>query len=324
MFTGKGIRGWLLQRGLHAQHRRIYCYDAATKYGLVNTPREISKMEAGDAQSQLPDNEKVYGEDEFAASRQFLEMVHYDEGPGPNIPGGRMYTYVITLQGEWRFTETGPEFSIQFLSKHSMHSNVAQEIAHAGEFFIRRRRGKGGMKLSNRESGKAEKKHEVKNRQDEEHHMEKSESFEGPGFGSKDPNDQEDHKEDHKEKDDEDTTLNHSSPPGSSSGKKPPQHQDWDDVSHKPAHSIGRSRHPQDFVLIIDNDSGTYRPESKYLPLLQKYLERNLPGLKVKAMACDDEKLKKWKEEQKPKKEVVKARNVAQASSSSSSSAEDI
>lgn len=49
---------------------------------------------------------------------------------------GRLYTYVITLDGEWRFSETGPEFAIDMLSKHSMHSDVAPEIAFSGEFFV--------------------------------------------------------------------------------------------------------------------------------------------------------------------------------------------
>ena len=61
------------------------------------------------------------------------------------------------------------------------------------------------------------------------------------------------------------------------------------------------------------------RTDGKQMPSLQKYLEHNLPGLKIKAMVCDDEKLKKWKEEQKPKKEVLKARKMAQQSSDSSS-----
>lgn len=48
---------------------------------------------------------------------QFLDMVHYDTG-------GRLFTYVITLDGMFRFTETGKEFGIDLLSKHTMHSDV--------------------------------------------------------------------------------------------------------------------------------------------------------------------------------------------------------
>ena len=64
---------------------------------------------------------------------KFLELVHFDQG-------GRVYTYVITLDGQWRFTETGKEFGIDLLSKHTMHSNVNIYIAFSGEFFVRRLR----------------------------------------------------------------------------------------------------------------------------------------------------------------------------------------
>ena len=334
IFSGKGIRGWILQRALHAQHRKIYCYDLATQYGVVASPPEVSKIGAGDVQSELPQIQKVDDIDEFAASKQFLHMVHYDESAGPNIPGGRMYTYVITLQGEWRFTETGPEFSIQHLSKHSMHSDVSQEIACAGEFFIRRRRRRGGMKFSNGDGQVNEKAEEKK---------EKNElQFQAQGLGSgekgngekedhdhderKDHNTGEDGDNDEEEKEDkgkdkgdhniEENRDNPSTKTGLSDGKSK---QDSVEVSNKPSHKPGRSRDPRNFVLIIDNDSGTYRPDAKTLPSLQKYLASNLLGLKVKAMACDDEKLKKWKEEQKPKKQFVKAMRVVETSSSSSS-----
>jgi len=51
--------------------------------------------------------------------------------------GAHIYTYVITLDGEWRFCETGEEFAVDLLSKHSMHANVAKEVAFSGEFFVR-------------------------------------------------------------------------------------------------------------------------------------------------------------------------------------------
>jgi hypothetical protein len=276
----------------------------------------------------------------------FLEMVHYDEKPHPKVPGGRLYTYVITLQGEWRFTETGPEFSMDFLSKHSMHSDVAKQVAFAGEFFVRRRRGKGGMHMSNHENV-ANGNHS----KDDDIQEENKDSFEGPGFesGAADPK-QDDGKE--KEKEDKKKEVKEGQKEEAEEEDKEEAKEEGDDgkseskahnddsenpksagsgsnprnsfsVSNKASHNKGRSREPGDFVLIIDNDSGTYRPDSKTLPLLQKYLERNLPGLKIKAMACDDERLKKWKEEQKPKKDVVKAHKYAQKSGSSLSSSDD-
>ena len=340
LFTGKGFRGFVLQSALHAQHRRVYCYDPATRFGLIATPKAIRKIEAGDAENALPqsESETIEGEDDaFSAARQFLEMVHYDEKSHPKVPGGRLYTYVITLQGEWRFTETGPEFAIQFLSKHSMHSDVAREVAFAGEFFVRRRRGKGGQRVA--ETGGDEETTQTGAEEEKEETLELHEtktSFEEPGFGTgeaeRSNSGEMEHKSERKgssdEKEDEkEEDKQEGDGPSHPRRKRPtPEKQHSLHISNKPSHKIGRSRDPRNFVLIIDNDSGTYRPKSDTLPALQEYLERNLPGLKVKAMACDDERLKKWKEEQKPKKEAKRARKVAQrrgSTSSISSSSDD-
>lgn len=106
MFTGKSLRGWLLNHALHHQHARIYNYDATTVYG------------------SFPEPSKDF-------TRQFLDLVHYDRG-------GRIFTYILTLDGQWRFTETGKQFGIDLLSKHTMHSDVSIYIAFSGEFFVRR------------------------------------------------------------------------------------------------------------------------------------------------------------------------------------------
>ncbi|KAJ4291428.1 hypothetical protein N0V88_006021 [Collariella sp. IMI 366227] len=106
MFSSQGIRGRILYQVLHKQHSRIYNYDSGTEYGKV---KPCSRE----------------------ASLQFLRMAHFDEG-------GRIFTYVITLDGMMRFTETGKEFGIDLLSKHTMHADVATYIACSGEFFIRR------------------------------------------------------------------------------------------------------------------------------------------------------------------------------------------
>ena len=163
----------------------------------------------------------------------------------------------------------------------------------------------------------------------------RSGSFEGPGYGSAGESEDKDkkqseHKEEderhdqHKEDDEKTETGSHEKDEISEGhGEAESSRQDSLQVSKKASHKAGGSRDPRNFVLIIDNDSGTYRPDSKSLPSLQKYLEQNLPGLKIKAMPCDSEQLKKLKEEQKPKKDVVKARRVEQQSSSSSSSSDE-
>lgn len=213
MFTDRSLRGRILNRALHHQHARIYNYDRSTVYGSFEKPCE-------------------------EMTKNFLDLVHYDQG-------GRIFTYVITLDGHWRFTETGKEFGIDLLSKHTMHSDVSIYIAFSGEFFIRR----------------------VK-------HSKRNQS------ASPDPATQTitstSTTAEHPEQDER---------PKSSGSKEPP-------------------KDPQSYELIIDNDSGTYRPNAEMLPQLKEFLATNLPGLKVATLDCqaDEEKMTKLKNEQRERK----------------------
>lgn len=108
MFQAQSLRGRILHKALHHQHQRIYNFDRTTLHGLFPRPcREFSQ--------------------------KFLEFVSYGQS-------GRIFTYVLTLDGQLRFTETGKEFGIDLLSKHTMHSDVSIYIAFSGEFFVRRRK----------------------------------------------------------------------------------------------------------------------------------------------------------------------------------------
>ena len=183
---------------------------------------------------------------------KFLDLVHYDKG-------GRIYTYVLTLDGQWRFTETGKEFGIDLLSKHTMHSDVNIYIAFSGEFFIRR------LKT----------KHEEGSPEDQPTHP-PNEIDNGP------PNDE------------------------------PP-------------------KDPAYYSLIIDNDSGTYRPNAQMLPQLKEFMHRNLLGLKIVTLDCngDKEKMDKWKSEQRERKKVEGKQTIAvqgggDSGSLSSSDVEDL
>ena len=224
MFTGKSLRGWLLNHALHHEHSRIYNYDNTTKYGSFLEPcKELTQ--------------------------QFLDLVHYDEG-------GRIFTYVITLDGQFRFTETGKQFGIDLLSKHTMHSDVSIYVAFSGEFFIRR--------------------------------------LQSP---NKDPDKQPEH------------------PPDDIDGGPPAK-----DPPKDPAY----------YHLIIDNDSGTYRPNKDLLPQLKAFLKSNFPGLKISTLDCqgDEEKMNKMKDEQREKrksegKDIVFTQ-LSYSSSISSSDEEDL
>lgn len=200
MFTSHSLRGRILNRALHHQHFRVYNYDRTTVYGSFPSPCKEMSL-------------------------QFLDLVHFDQG-------GRIFTYVLTLDGQWRFTETGKEFGIDLLSKHTMHSNVSIYIAFSGEFFIRR----------------------LKNPQ-------------------QDPAEQETH-----------------SPVNIGGG--PPQRE--------------APKDPAYYELIIDNDSGTYRPNAELLPQLEDFMHRNLPGLKILTLDCngDKEKMDKLKSQQRQRKKA--------------------
>ncbi|TVY23517.1 hypothetical protein LHYA1_G007300 [Lachnellula hyalina] len=182
MFSKAGLRGRVLNKALHHQHAHVYNFANSTEYGVV-PPRSKE------------------------ASLQFLKMVHFDEG-------GRIFTYVLTLDGLLRFTETGKEFGIDLLSKHTMHSDVNIYIACSGEFF--------------------------------------------------------------------NPTQTPTSPGG------PP---------HSPP-----PKSPESYELIIDNDSGTYRPKGDLLPKLKEFLNANFPGLHVVVKECTDEKLTKMKQGQRERK----------------------
>ncbi|KAL2072473.1 hypothetical protein VTL71DRAFT_11816 [Oculimacula yallundae] len=198
MFSKAGLRGRVLNHALHHQHSSVYNFSNTTEYGTVKPKSE-------------------------EAALQFLKMVHFDEG-------GRIFTYVLTLDGLLRFTETGKEFGIDLLSKHTMHSDVNIYIACSGEFFVRRLQ-----------------------------HPEKSAT--SP--------EQETHP----------NTDLPGGPPDSASPKD-----------------------PRSYELVIDNDSGTYRPKGSILPKLREFLELQFPGLHILTKECTDDTLTKMKEEQRERK----------------------
>lgn len=223
MFTSHSLRGRILNRALHHQFARIYNYDRSTSYGAFPGPCRDMTL-------------------------QFLDLVHFDEG-------GRVFTYVLTLDARWRFTETGKEFGIDLLSKHTMHSDVNIYIAFSGEFFVRR--------------------------------------LARPDRSPDDPE-----------------QVTH-----------PPDVVDGGPPEGKPP------RDPARYELVIDNDSGTYRPRGELLPKLKAFMEANLVGLKVVTLDCskDKEKMDKWKGQQRErKKKEGDGRVVVQGSRGSSVSSSDV
>lgn len=245
MFTHKGIRGFLLNKALHHQHARVYNYDGSTLWGIAPA------------------------DDPEALSRRFLELVHYDRG-------GKIFTYVLTLDGQFRFTETGKEFGIDMLSKHSMHSNVEIYIAFSGEFFIRRHKPRKGSNAS--PDGRHSRN---KSSTSADHRIDQSKPAAGEEMQKSLQR-----KETLKQRDGE---VDSTTPVAAET-------RELDEEALDPDH----------YEIIIDNDSGTYRPAAHLLPLLRLFLQRSFPGLHVRVLDCqkDEEFMDKLKGEQRDRKKA--------------------
>lgn len=277
-FTRSGLRGRLLNQALHSQYRSIYSHDSSTEYGVIDEHYTTTNEE------KTTGEEKTRKEDSAVAKR-FLEMVHWSEGH-------RIFTYVITLDAEWRFTETGDEFAIDLLSKHGLHSDVSRVIAFSGEFFVRRKKKHG---VGHTEDKPEETHNDVQNGDAE------GEGSVGKGKGH-DSNGVKEELE-------------------ISSAK--PKHPHLHLHGHVPDHD------PSHYELVIDNDSGTYRPNKDYLPQLATFLQENLQGIGgVVTYDCFDKELEKLKKGRKEAKQqegrrIFRQRSLSSVGSSISSSDEE-
>ena len=98
--------------------------------------------------------------------------------------------------------------------------------------------------------------------------------------------------------------LKHPHRPASSEADHNPTHPPYDIDGGPPKKDPPND--PSYYELVIDNDSGTYRPNPAKLPLLRQFLESRLPGLKVMTLDCqaDAEKMGKMKDEQRQRKKA--------------------
>jgi len=58
----------------------------------------------------------------------------------------RYFTYAI-IENRFNFSETGAQFGKDFMSKHAMHANCAEEVVYAGEFCLSKNLQTGNMVL---------------------------------------------------------------------------------------------------------------------------------------------------------------------------------
>lgn len=191
--------------------------------------------------------------------------------------------------------------AIEFLSKHTMHSDVAVEIAYSGEFFVRPLRHR-RTATKDKAPTEPEPAHNVPPHTADEQHHDTNQDGNQPKGGRA--------KQDHGESGDHGDG-------GNNTAQDEDEEEDFDE-DNPPTD-------PARYELVIDNDSGTYRPRADLLPTLHAYLASppNLGALgRVTAMNGFDERLKRWKDARKKAKagDGVQLRSVSSVSSGSSAS----
>lgn len=103
MFDDSGIAGRILYHGLHQQHRTVYKCDKTTVWGVIDdTGVDIDKPPPAPSSSSGNGKDAGVGrhrmlwepteESSAALARAFLDMTAWGEG-------GKLFTYVITLDG---------------------------------------------------------------------------------------------------------------------------------------------------------------------------------------------------------------------------------
>ncbi|KAK6353928.1 hypothetical protein TWF730_008348 [Orbilia blumenaviensis] len=96
-----------LRHLVRKQYQNIYGHDNNTAYGVWDDPNDVGQG--------------------------LVDLLQPVEN--------KLFTFVITTNGEWRFCETGDEYKINHLSKHGMHSNGEEKVVWSGEFFVRFEKG---------------------------------------------------------------------------------------------------------------------------------------------------------------------------------------
>ncbi|BFZ53461.1 hypothetical protein PYCC9005_000485 [Savitreella phatthalungensis] len=289
MIYGRDIRGILLRRALRTQHSTIYGFDKRTLVG--SCPRD-------DAAARL------------------LEMTD-----AATDLDRKVFTYAIMPNGVLHFTQTGPAFAINHLSKHAMHCNASKHVVYSGEFFfVRRTEGQtgeeavraGGPSGALDDDAQAHQDaHENKNgkdgrgtasstivkddslvmrvRQGTENLIDLGEEGELEAAKRKmrardrlKPSYWKLKRQHHAEV--------------SKRVKKGPNAGNDKDKSAR-TYPNDEHRHSVDeFTLVIDNSSGTFMPDPKKLPAIQKLFEKNFPGLRIVTLGQDDKRLSELKD----------------------------
>ncbi|EPS41630.1 hypothetical protein H072_4494 [Dactylellina haptotyla CBS 200.50] len=285
------------------------------KGGKVEGDPEFKAMEL---ENPRPTEEQPYGNPNLDKSQRFLEMCGEllesgkvkkqadvgEDGEEEEQTGGALYTYVVTTDGQMRWSEVGTGWASEVGSKHVILSNGAKHVAFAGEFFIRRKpkRYRRRPSYANTSRSGSSSSNIVTYRNSK-------------------------NRDDRKKKQPGSQSQNSSSPPKEGMlGDTLPVADRTADVWFQPttlsSHLRTDSANTVDldrdlelmfptslsqtlsqtslntsdqvrFQLYIDNDSGTYRPPDTHIPEFREFMKRQFPGFDVIVTHCAGEAGKK-------------------------------
>ncbi|ORY84794.1 hypothetical protein BCR37DRAFT_251661 [Protomyces lactucae-debilis] len=238
--------------------------------------------------------------------------------------GVGIFTYAITGDGVMHFTQTGPRFAINHLSKHAMHSNAATEVVYSVEFFFL-------QKEESAANAQEHAYHQSSSQEDEDgsavmpQTIVKDESLvlhirQGTAnIQSMGENDVMNSLSKRKHS----KTLAETLKLPSKKKREEARQERINEALNKNGQVRPGSSHKHevsDFTLVIDNSSGTFMPDAAKLPDLKRFLEHNFEGLHIDALAQDDDRLKELKEKRSKKDDGMGNLRLRQASSFTSSS----
>ncbi|KAF3906107.1 hypothetical protein ABW21_db0209283 [Orbilia brochopaga] len=278
-------------------------------------PEGSPEFKAMELENPRPTEGQPCGNADLNKSERFLEMCGEllesgkvkkqpdigEDGEEEEQTGGALFTYVVTTDGQMRWSEVGTGWASEVGSKHVILSNGAKHVAFAGEFFIRRKPRRHRRRPSYASPARTGSSNSgimtlrnAHNRSDSRDNRPET-SGSGPrGEGM----------------------LGDSLTPGDrNSGSnfwaQPPSHYRTDsagtldrDRDLELMFPPGTSRRQSEssvrtatsaqvrFQLYIDNDSGTYRPLGKNIPAFREFMKKQFPGFDVIVTNCAGEDAK--------------------------------
>ncbi|EWC43783.1 hypothetical protein DRE_07348 [Drechslerella stenobrocha 248] len=283
------------------------------KGGKVEGDPEFKAMEL---ENPRPTEGGPCGNSGLDKSQRFLEMCGEllesgkvrkqpdvgEDGEEAEQTGGALFTYVVTTDGQMRWSEVGAGWASEVGSKHVILSNGARHVAFAGEFFIRRKPRRHHRRPSYAPTSSFASSNSgvpyyrnSKNRDDRKDKRPDSNNQNIPGLRGED-------------------MLGANSVAGDrrSGGKALNQfsgHYRTDSLgpverdlelmflegaSRQSSEISTKSSSDQPrFQLYIDNDSGTYRPLEKHIPAFREFMKKQFPGFDVIVSHCAGEEGKK-------------------------------